>query len=68
MFDIHYNARQGGGAPENADKIRYALVVDISCVKAKTLYDDVARTFAGRLEALRPRVEIPLAIRTTAGP
>lgn len=68
VFDIHYNARQGGGAPENASKIRYALVVDISCVKAKTLYDDVARTFAGRLEALRPRVEIPLAIGTTAGP
>lgn len=62
MFDIHYNARSSGGMARNADKIRYALVVTVRSAKVPDLYDQVARSYAGQLEALNPIVEIPVRV------
>ncbi len=61
MFDIHYNARMGGGITNSANKIRYALVVAVRSTKTD-IYDAVIRAYAGRLEVLQPVVEI--SVRT----
>jgi Subtilase family len=63
MFDIHYNARTGGGAARNAGRIPYALVVTLRAPRARDLYDQVMRTYAGQLEALSPVIEIPVRVR-----
>lgn len=60
VFDIHYNARAGGAATRGARPVRYALVVDVISPHTPDLYDMVVRTFAGRLEVLRPVIEIPV--------
>jgi hypothetical protein len=62
VFDIHYNAREAGGPARGAERMRYALVVDVSCPRVPDLYDRVSATFAGRLEALVPLVEIPVRV------
>ena len=60
VFDIHYNARDGGGlAPAGADVIRYALVVTVEAPKHTSLYEDILA--ANRLlKAIEPRVTLPL--------
>lgn len=60
VFDIHYNARSGGGQAIRAARIRYALVVSATTKRNIDLYDMVVRKYAGQLEALRPLVEIPI--------
>lgn len=62
VFDIHYNAREAGGPARSAERMRYALVVDVSCPRVPDLYDRVSTTFAGRLEALVPLVDIPVRV------
>ncbi|WP_187414196.1 S8 family peptidase [Nonomuraea sp. PA05] len=64
MFDIHYTARTSGGPAKEADKIRYALVVTVTSLRTADLYDRVLTKYAGRLEALRPIVEIPVQVGT----
>lgn len=64
VFDVHYNARESGGLAVSARNIKYALVIDVVS-KLDTLYDEVLRIFAGRLEAFRPTVEIPIQIDET---
>jgi len=59
-FDIHYNARDGGGnAGKGSDLIRYALVLTLEAPKHANLYEEVLRTHA-RLQALEPRISLPL--------
>jgi hypothetical protein len=62
VFDIHYNARNSGGAAKDADKIRYAMVLTVTAPRVADLYDQVVRAYAGRLEALTPVVEIPIRV------
>ncbi|WP_313816554.1 hypothetical protein [Citricoccus sp.] len=62
VFDIHYNARSNGGLAIGAERIRYALVVTVTAPRMPELYDQVVRTYAGRLEALRPVLELPLQV------
>ncbi|WP_143711731.1 MULTISPECIES: S8 family peptidase [Paenarthrobacter] len=62
VFDIHYNARTNGGQAIGAERIRYALVVTVTSPRTPDLYDQVVRTYAGRLEALRPVIELPIQI------
>jgi hypothetical protein len=62
VFDIHYNARSGGGAARDPKKIRYALVVTVRANRVPDLYDQVVRAYAGQLEALVPIVEIPVRV------
>lgn len=62
VFDIHYNAREGGGPSREAERMRYALVVDVLSPRTPHLYDLVSAAFAGRLEALVPLIEIPVRV------
>ena len=62
VFDIHYNARTAGGSAKDADKIRYAMVLTVTAPRVVDLYDQVVRTYAGRLEPLTPVVEIPVRV------
>lgn len=62
VFDIHYNARSNGGQAIGAERIRYALVVTVTSAGMPDLYDQVVRTYAGRLEALRPVLELPIQL------
>lgn len=63
VFDIHYNARLGGhDGTSTAPKLRYAMVITVESARTPDLYDRVLRTFATRLEALVPRVGVPLRV------
>ena len=62
VFDIHYNAREEGGAARDPEMIRYALVVTVRAPGVPDLYDRVVRAFAGRLEALLPIVDISIRV------
>ncbi len=59
VFDLHYNARSGGGAARSAEPIRYALVVEVKNTRSD-IYNAVLRAYSGRLEVLQPVVEIPV--------
>lgn len=64
VFDIHYNARlDGHDGTSLAPKLRYAMVITVESRRTPDLYDKVLRTFATRLEALVPRVGIPLRVQ-----
>ena len=60
VLDIHYNARQGGRDFSPQEKLPYALVVSVQAKHLGDLYNQVIRKYAGRLEALRPVIEIPI--------
>lgn len=62
VFDLHYNARTGGAPAVQAEKIRYALVIDVTSSRMSDLYDRVLRTYAGRLEAFRPVIDVPVQV------
>ncbi|WP_165547279.1 MULTISPECIES: S8 family peptidase [Kribbella] len=64
VFDIHYNAREGGGEARHAPRMRYALVVDVLSPRTPDLYDRVSALYAGQLEALVPLVDIPVQVQT----
>jgi hypothetical protein len=59
-FDIHYNARLGGGRYENAKPINYALVVTIASRHMKQLYNRIVQRYRTQLEPLRPVLQIPI--------
>jgi hypothetical protein len=59
-FDIHHNARMGGGPAALKTKIPYALVVTVTSTKTPDLYDRVVRRYPGILEILRPIIQIPV--------
>ncbi len=66
VFDIHYNARLGGhDGTVHASKIRYAMVITVESKRTPDLHDRVLRTYVNQLEALVPRVDIPLRIDTS---
>jgi hypothetical protein len=59
-FDIHYNARDGGGqANSSAKKIRYALILTVEAARHADLYDKILSTHA-KLEALQPKIAVPI--------
>ncbi|SDG21627.1 Subtilase family protein [Cellulosimicrobium cellulans] len=62
VFDIHYNARENGGETRTARAIPYALVVTVKSPRTPDLYDQVLRTYAGRLEALQPIIDLPIRV------
>jgi hypothetical protein len=62
VFDVHYNARDGGGqASSGAMPIRYALVVTVYASKHAQLHQDILNAHAV-LQALEPQVSLPLRI------
>jgi hypothetical protein len=62
VFDVHYNAREGGGLAHDAGRIRYALVVTVRAKRMPQLYDQILQTYSGVLEALTPVVDIPVRV------
>ena len=61
-FDIHYNAREGGGlALTSADQIPYALIVTVEAPKHPRLYEEILGAHA-LLKAIEPQVAIPLSV------
>ena len=62
VFDIHYNAREGGGSTQTANRIRYALVVTVCSPRTPDLYDRVVRAFRTQLQPLMPTIEIPVRV------
>ncbi len=59
-FDIHYNAREGGGqAPAGTELIRYALVLTVRAPRHADLHDEILASHA-LLKALEPRISLPV--------
>jgi hypothetical protein len=62
VFDIHYNAREGGGKASGAEKIRYALVITVEAAKHPDLYNDILRAYATILTPIQPQVSLPVRV------
>lgn len=60
VFDIHYNARLGGGKTSSAQPIRYALVVTVRSKTMLDLYDRITARYRTQLEPLVPVIQIPI--------
>lgn len=60
VFDVHYNARDAGGAAgQGTLPIRYALVVTVYAAKHAQVHQDILNNHAA-LQALEPQVALPL--------
>jgi hypothetical protein len=62
VFDIHYNARMGGGATNIGQKIGYALIVTVTAPKVPDIYNRIVRRYPTLLQPLQP--VLPLRLRT----
>lgn len=62
VFDIHYNARDGGGASRSADKIAYALVITVEARHHQDLYNEILQAYAATLIPIQPQVAIPIRV------
>jgi len=62
VFDIHYNAREGGGKATGPEKIRYALIITIEAPKHADLYNDILRAYAKILIPIQPQVSLPIRV------
>lgn len=60
VFDIHYNAREGGASTSGAEKIRYALVLTLEAPKHADLYNEILRSYASILTPIQPQVSLPI--------
>jgi Subtilase family len=60
VFDIHYNAREGGGKASIPPKIPYALVVSVIAPKTPDLYNKIVRRYVNILRPLQPVITIPI--------
>ncbi|MGY4829178.1 S8 family peptidase [Sphaerotilaceae bacterium SBD11-9] len=59
-FDIHYNARDGGGpAGSGTELIQYALVLTVHAHRHASLYEDILAAHSV-LKAIQPLVQLPL--------
>lgn len=62
MFDVHYNAREGGAnSGAGSELIRYALVITVEAPKHKDLHEKILAAH-NRLKALEPRITVPLRV------
>lgn len=62
VFDIHYNAREGGGPTTGAEKIRYALIISVEAPKHADLYNEILRSYAKTLVPIQPKVTLPVRV------
>ena len=61
-FDIHYNARDGGGvAPAGTDLIPYALVLTVEAPRHANLHGEILQAH-NVLKALEPRIALPIRL------
>jgi hypothetical protein len=64
VFDIHYNAREGGGSIGNrGERIPYALVLTVKARRHANLYEDILAAHS-KLQAIEPRVTLPIRVGT----
>ncbi|WP_417526370.1 S8 family peptidase [Marinomonas shanghaiensis] len=61
-FDIHYNARESGGSADNAQKIRYALIITVEAPKHPELYADILKVYARILTPIQPQISLPIRV------
>ncbi len=60
VFDIHYNARDGGGGAGNhGELIPYALVLTVKARRHSNLYEEILAAHV-KLQAIEPRITVPL--------
>lgn len=62
VFDIHYNAREGGHQATGAKTIPYALIITIEAPKHADIFNEILRTYANKLVALQSEVAIPVRV------
>lgn len=62
VFDIHYNARQGGAAVQGnkAEKIKYALILTITAKNHPDLYNEILRSYNQILAPIQPQATVPV--------
>lgn len=61
VFNLHYNARDGGGrAGESAQPIDYSMVITITAPRHADLYASTSSRYRTQLEALQPVIQIPV--------
>ena len=64
VFNLHYNARDGGRRAEaDATPIKYAMVVTVSAPRNADLYGRTLARYRTQLEPLQPVVQIPITTR-----
>lgn len=64
VFDIEHLARANGQAAPRSEAVQYALIVTVSERGSQNLYNRIIRSYAGRLQAMRPQVEITVRPRS----
>lgn len=62
VFDIHYNARQGGASASKAEKIKYALIITVEASKHADLYNEILRNYQKILVSIQPQVPLPINV------
>lgn len=60
VFDIHYNARDGGGSSRETAPLKYALVITLEAPKMVNLHQDILDAYPGVLLPIEPIIEIDL--------
>lgn len=63
VFDIHYMAREGGGAARESRKITLGMVITLESKREKNLFNKVFTRYKNILEPLVP-VTVPVQVRT----
>jgi hypothetical protein len=63
-FDIRYHQRREGHPAEDDRPVRYAFVISVESEKIPDLYNRVLRNYANILVPLRPRLRIPVTLRS----
>lgn len=61
-FDIHYNARESGGAAPRAKNIKYALIITVEAPKHPDLYNDILNAYAKTLTPIQPQISVPIRV------
>jgi len=62
VFDIHYNAREGGGTTTQGPPIKYALVITIEAPRHASLYSDVLQAYSDILVPIQSEIDVPLRV------
>lgn len=62
VFDIHYNAREGGHQANGVGKIPYALIITVEASKHVDLYNEILRAYANTLVPIQPQVSLPIHV------
>ncbi len=64
FFDIYYHHREAGESPRTQNPIPYALIVSVKAPRVLDLYNQVVRSYAQILQPIRPKISIPIPVRT----